>query len=214
MYSTCKLWNFDRSSLVIWGYPIEQERECLAKREAGRKGGKNSAAARKRIAAEQNQAEIEAQLEAKVEAELQRKGKERKGIENKGNTPCSGGGTAAAPVKEQGKHNFILHRPEMAFRVDLSDELNLHRADPISLACTICDAFPDRSGRSGPGMGKFTAYLKTLGTEKGSDAEACEIVRPMLIQFWSEIKAGEDPYSRTAVMLTKMTRLLEAHGCS
>ena len=137
-----------------------------------------------------------------------------KNVKNMGNTPCITGGPAADPVKEHGKYDFVLPCPEMARRVDLSDERNLYRSDVTSLACTICDMFPDKTGRSGRGAGQFTTDLKTLSALKGSDPAACNIVRPMLIQFWSEIRAGEDPDCRPAVLRTKMKRILEAHGCS
>jgi hypothetical protein len=65
-----------------------------------------------------------------------------KNVKNKGNTPCSGGGPVAAPDSDQGISNIILHQPEMARRINLSDELNLYRADVTSIACTICDLFP------------------------------------------------------------------------
>lgn len=133
------------------------------------------------------------------------------------NSPCRDGGPAAAQGSEQGIRNIILHRPEMARRVELSDERDLYTADPVSLACTICAAFPDTSGRSGPHAGKFTLYVKELGKKLG-DEVACALVRKMLIQYWAEIKSGEDPElkqggSRINVLLSKTKRLLEAHGC-
>lgn len=139
-----------------------------------------------------------------------------KNVKNKGNTPCRDSGPAAASMQDQGIMNIILHRPEMARPVDLTEESNLYRADVTSIACTICDLFPDSSGKSGGSAGQFTKYLKTLASHKGGgesgDAAACTIIRSMLIQFWAEIKAGEDPESRPAVLLTKMKNLLEAHG--
>jgi hypothetical protein len=140
-----------------------------------------------------------------------------KNVKNKGNTPCSGGGPVAAPDSDQGISNIILHQPEMARRINLSDELNLYRADVTSIACTICDLFPDKSGNSGGQAGRITQYLRTLAAHKGGgasgDAAASKIVRPLLIQFWSEIKAGEDLHNRPAGLLARMKRLLEEHGC-
>jgi hypothetical protein len=135
---------------------------------------------------------------------------------DKGNIPCIGGESAADPVKDHGKCNLILHRPEMAVRVDLTDERNFHRADVTSIACTICDLFPDKSGKSGGSAGRMTQHLQTLASHKGvgaiGDAAASELVRQLLIRFWSELRAGEEPKCRVAVLLKKLERLLEEQG--
>lgn len=206
--SACELWKVDESSVFVWGYPIEKEAEVQAKRKSGRIGGLKSGASRKRRKPQPDEAQLEAPLEAQPERNGNWKGK--------GNNPRQDN-TSGSQVGEHGKNNFILTRPEQAVRVDLSDERNLYRADVISIACSICDLFPDKSGKSGGAAGQITKCLRTLAAHKGGsasgDAEASEIVRPMLIKFWSEIKAGEDPDSRPAVLITKLNRLLEEHGC-
>jgi len=213
--SPCSLWKFDCSNLVIWGYPIEKEGEIAARREAGRLGGIKSGKVRRRIDSAQKEADLKAQLQGELERKEKEKEKEKG--KYKGNTPCMNVRPAATQVTEHGKHTFILPQPELARHVDLSDERSLYCADVTSLACTICDLFPDSSGRSGPTAGKITLYLRTLASHKGGgtngETAASEIVRPLLIQFWSEIKAGEDLRCRGAGLLARMKRLLDAHGC-
>jgi hypothetical protein len=111
----------------------------------------------------------------------------------------------------------VLHSPEEAWHVDLTDELRVFRSDPISLACTLCNEFPDKSGRSGRGMGAVTIKLKTLARHFGGgnsgDIKACEAFHEMLYKYLSEIKSGEEPRNRGKVLSTRVSKLLEAHGC-
>ncbi len=70
----CDLWHIDAHGLTLWGYPSEKEKEVASKRSGGSKGG-SARAENARL-----EAERQAELEAMLEAELQRKGKEWKGI--------------------------------------------------------------------------------------------------------------------------------------
>jgi hypothetical protein len=115
------------------------------------------------------------------------------------------------------KRHWVLHSPEEACHVDLTDELSVFRSDPISLACTLCNEFPDKSGRSGGGMGAVTIKLKTLARHFGGgnsgDIKACEAFHDMLYKYLSEIKSGEEPRNRGKVLSARVSKLLEAHGC-
>lgn len=91
-------------------------------------------------------------------------------------------------------HDFgnisILHRPEMAEKVKLESFEDFMRADVVSIACTLADWWPDRSGKSGPAAGFFCKQLKSLASRLG-DAKACSIIREDLFRFWSELRHGE-----------------------
>jgi hypothetical protein len=81
------LWSWSGSNLTLWAYPAEKEHEVKAKRLGGSNGGKASGEARKAKSARTAQlvAPGEASREAQLEAQLERKGKERKGMEGERN---------------------------------------------------------------------------------------------------------------------------------
>lgn len=77
------LWSWSGSNLTLWAYPLQKQQEVQAKRIAGSNGGKASGQSRKAKA--EQIAMLEAPGEAQLEAELERKGKERKGMEGERN---------------------------------------------------------------------------------------------------------------------------------
>jgi len=73
----CPLWSWDGDDVVVWRYPVDQEKACQAKREAGLKYGKGHPKA------EQEDGDSLADSLAKSIAMTKRKGKERKERERK-----------------------------------------------------------------------------------------------------------------------------------
>jgi hypothetical protein len=78
------LWQWDEDTIEVAFYPVEKEAEVRAKREAGATGGRRSGRSRrqktKKLEAV-DEAQLQAVIEAELQGELQRKGKEGKGIE-------------------------------------------------------------------------------------------------------------------------------------
>lgn len=76
---SCELFRVEDRDVVLWGYPVEREREIKAGREYGRIGGIRSGEARRKSLKTNDS---EAPLQAPLQACLERKGKEgnRKGI--------------------------------------------------------------------------------------------------------------------------------------
>ena len=76
------LWQWNDDHLSVLFYPLDKQTEVQAKREAGRRGGQRSGQSRREALSEaQPEASGEAQLQAELQGVLERKGKERNGIE-------------------------------------------------------------------------------------------------------------------------------------
>ncbi|MEI7850639.1 MAG: hypothetical protein WCH86_02290 [Kiritimatiellales bacterium] len=150
------------------------------------------------------QAKDEAKLQAKDEAKLQAKD-EAKHIPTKSNQAKP---NQTKPldheeeIKGQGLNFLILHKPETARKVKLESFADFAKHDVTSIACTICNEF------SGPGMGAFSKWLKSLAKDS-SDFEATSLAREELFKFWSELKAGEEPKSRAAALLARCRKIFD-----
>lgn len=82
IHESSALWSWKGKTLVVWGYPVDQERIISAKRVGGRSGGKRSGWARQKAAREASGEGCgEGELKPFHEALLERKGKEREGKE-------------------------------------------------------------------------------------------------------------------------------------
>jgi hypothetical protein len=101
------LTSWDGDDLVIWNYPSDKEGEIRAKREGGRQGGLKSGAVR--TVSKDSTIIAEAELEAIHEAELERKGREGKGMEDKPPTPNP---APASPPLGGGKKDALPTTPE------------------------------------------------------------------------------------------------------
>ena len=81
----CALWDWDNGSLVVWGYPADKEREIIAKRNAGREGGKVTSEAKTKAVKENGKKGGRPKTEASDEAEPKQEPKQKpKGMEGKG----------------------------------------------------------------------------------------------------------------------------------
>jgi hypothetical protein len=76
------LWKWSDDHLAVFFYPLDKQAEVQAKREAGRRGGQRSGKSRREASQEaQSEASGEAELQAELQGVLERKGKERNGME-------------------------------------------------------------------------------------------------------------------------------------
>ena len=103
------------------------------------------------------------------------------------------------------KNSNILHKPEMAVKVVLTEYDDFVRFDVTSIACAITGE------KTGPGMGFFSKQLKILSSKVGDDL-ACEEFREMLFRYWSEIKSGEAPDSVGAGLTERVKALIKSAG--
>lgn len=116
-----------------------------------------------------------------------------------------------AIVPAHGKNILILHRPEEAQKVKLETYADFCKADVTSIACTLSDEFPDKSGKCGPGMGWFSKQLKALADRKG-DGKACELFREELFRYAAEVRQGEAPMIAGAAIISRVRRIMENNG--
>ncbi len=113
-------------------------------------------------------------------------------------------------IKGRGLNFLILHKPETARKVKLESFADFAKHDVTSIACTICNEF------SGPGMGAFSKWLKSYAKNQAEkscpslgDKVACKHARDLLFEFWSELKAGEEPNSRAAALLARCRKIFD-----
>ena len=92
----------------------------------------------------------------------------------------------------------ILHKPEQAVDLKLQEHADFMRADVTSIACAICEE------KTGPAMGYISKLLKEAAANLESDTKACEIFRETLFEFWSELKAGEEPRCIAAALTARL----------
>lgn len=97
VHAASRLWEWQETALVVWGYPIENQRVCEIRRAIGRTGGIASGSSRRSSKREANASPIgSANGEPTVEAPVEQKEKEWKEREDNSTT------TPPAPVRAGG----------------------------------------------------------------------------------------------------------------
>jgi len=111
-------------------------------------------------------------------------------VEEERDNPC---------IMSMGFNNSIIHKSENSSKIKLKEYKDFCKNDITSIFCEICGE------KTGAGVGFLSKRLKELSIKVG-DAQACAMFRNILFTFWSELKSGEEPTSRTAALIARIKK--------
>jgi len=81
IHRECRLWEWQGEDIVVWGYPVEQEIACQAKREAGLKYGRGHPKANGKVKDSSANSLAKSSPNSSADSLARRKGKGREGKE-------------------------------------------------------------------------------------------------------------------------------------